>query len=156
MYYFITLKGGKKMKTLSEKTTEKEIREYFKEDLEDLYFGVIAETQKDDFKRYFKIHLGYNDEMKLSIGEEEIAKVMTAFLTGKKIQTSAGAIDGSKIILIKEDWNKTMNWNETHQLTSDDWNELKNNGVEDLYKGYLEDLKLSVKNILSSGQLKLN
>lgn len=151
MYYFISLKDGKKLKTPSEKTTEKAIRDYFKDNLESVYLGVLGEEEeKINLKRYFKIHLGYGDEMKLSIGEDEIERVMTAFLTGKKIQTSAGAIDGSKILLIKEDWNKTMGWNETHQLTSDDWNEINQKGVDNLYQGYLENLKLGIRDKINN------
>lgn len=46
-------------------------------------------------------------------------------------------IVGSEIKRIVPDWNGTMGWNETYQLTSDDWREIHRSGIEEKMKSIL-------------------
>jgi len=77
-----------------------------------------------------KIVSGYRKEQEFTIDANEAHKAYYLFNNPDKRGTfdTGLAIKGSDIQRIEPDYNATMGWNHTHQLTSDDWNELKDNG----------------------------
>lgn len=75
---------------------------------------------------------GYEDSQKHSISIEEAHKAYYLFLNPSKrgIFSNGLAITGKEINNIVPDWHGTMGWNRTHQLDTDDWNEINEKGIE--------------------------
>lgn len=94
-------------------------------------------------KYYIKIICGYRPDQEYTVPLQEAHKAYYLFRNPDKqgIFTNGIAIKGSMIQSIKPDWHTTMGWNETHQLNSDDWVELKDIGVEDKMKKLMYDAK---------------
>lgn len=78
-----------------------------------------------------KIVCGFRKEQEFTIDANEAHKAYYLFNNPDKRGTfdNGLAIKGSDIQRIEPDYNSTMGWNHTHQLTNDDWNELHANGV---------------------------
>lgn len=82
-------------------------------------------------KYKIKIVCGFRKEQEFTIDANEAHKAYYLFNHPEKRGTfnNGLALKGSDIQRIEPDYNATMGWNPTHQLTSDDWNELHANGV---------------------------
>ncbi|OGG65158.1 hypothetical protein A2Z56_02605 [Candidatus Kaiserbacteria bacterium RIFCSPHIGHO2_12_45_16] len=74
-----------------------------------------------------KIVCGFRKEQEFTIDANEAHKAYYLFNNPEKRGTfdTGLALKGSDIQRIEPDYNATMGWNHTHQLTSDDWNELR-------------------------------
>lgn len=70
---------------------------------------------------------GFRKEQEFTIDANEAHKAYYLFNNPEKRGTfdTGLALKGSDIQRIEPDYNATMGWNHTHQLTSDDWNELR-------------------------------
>lgn len=99
-----------------------------------------------------KIVCGYRKEQEFTIDANEAHKAYYLFNHPDKRGTfnNGLAIKGSDIQRIEPDYNATMGWNHTHQLTSDDWNELHSTGV--LPK--MQKIMATAKEIGRNGQLE--
>ena len=90
-------------------------------------------------KYKIKIVCGFRKEQEFTIDANEAHKAYYLFNNPDKRGTfeTGLAIKGSDIQRIEADYNATMGWNHTHQLTSDDWNELNNKGISDKIRDIL-------------------
>lgn len=79
----------------------------------------------------FKALTGFGDGREVYFGVEDLEKVQYAFLREKRALLSNGqAVDGKFIQQISPDYNRTMGWNVTHELDSDDMNEIRAKGID--------------------------
>lgn len=118
-------------------------------------------------KYKIKVVCGFRKEQEFTIDVNEAHKAYFLFNNPEKRGTfdTGLALKGSDIQRIEPDYNATMGWNHTHQLTSDDWNELRNNGVLDKLLqimamakevarvGTVEDLQLPLVDLKGKYQL---
>lgn len=84
---------------------------------------------KYDYK--VKVITNYRREEGHSISADEAHKAYYLFLHPEQrgIFNSGVALIGSQIQEIIPDWHGTMGWNQTHRITSDDWNEIHKSGI---------------------------
>lgn len=82
-------------------------------------------------KYKIKVVCGFRKEQEFTIDANEAHKAYYLFNHPEKRGTfnNGLALKGSDIQRIEPDYNATMGWNHTHQLTGDDWNELHASGV---------------------------
>lgn len=94
-------------------------------------------------KYKLKIVCGFRKEQEFTIDANEAHKAYYLFANPEKriVFNSGLAIKGVDIQRIEPDYNATMGWNHTHQLTSDDWNELHNTGVSSKLQGIMASAK---------------
>jgi predicted enzyme related to lactoylglutathione lyase len=94
-------------------------------------------------KYKIKIVCGFRKEQEFTINANEAHKAYYLFNNPEKRGTfnNGLAVKGSDIQRIEPDYNATMGWNHTHQLTSDDWNELHANGVMQKMQGIMASAK---------------
>lgn len=83
-------------------------------------------------KYKIKIITGFRKDQEHSIDAQEAHKAYYAFTHPKVdvVFSNGIAVRGEDIRQIAPDYNATMGWNQTYQLTNDDWNELKSSGVD--------------------------
>ncbi len=79
-----------------------------------------------------KVITGYRADQYQIIDAEEAHKAYYLFLNPEKrgIFANGVALRGSDIQSIQPAWQETMGWNPTHTLDSDDWNEIRNGGID--------------------------
>jgi hypothetical protein len=94
-------------------------------------------------KYKIKVVCGFRKEQELTIDANEAHKAYYLFNHPDKRGTfnNGLAIKGSDIQRIEPDYNATMGWNHTHQLTGDDWNEIHRTGVADKFLAILAGAK---------------
>lgn len=106
-------------------------------------------------KYKIKIVCGFRKDQEFTIDANEAHKAYYLFNHPDKRGTfnNGLALKGSDIQRIEPDYNATMGWNPTHQLTGDDWNEIHSSGVMAKFQiimasakdigrhGLIEDLK---------------
>jgi len=94
-------------------------------------------------KYKLKIVCGFRKEQEFTIDANEAHKAYYLFNNPEKRGTfnNGLALKGSDIQRIEPDYNATMGWNHTHQLTSDDWNELHSTGVSSKLQGIMSSAK---------------
>lgn len=79
-----------------------------------------------------KVVVGYREDQYHTIDAEESHKAYYLFTHPKErgIFKNGVAIRGEDIQSIVPDWHATMGWNPTHELDSDDWNEIRSRGID--------------------------
>lgn len=94
-------------------------------------------------KYKIKIVCGFRKEQEFTIDANETHKAYYLFTHPEKRGTfnSGLALKGSDIQRIEPDYNATMGWNHTYQLTNDDWNELHASGVTQKMQGIMSSAK---------------
>lgn len=94
-------------------------------------------------KYKIKVVCGYRKDQEFTLDANEAHKAYFLFANPEKkmIFSSGLAIKGSDIQRIEPDYNATMGWNHTHQLTGDDWNEIHRTGVADKFLAILSGAK---------------
>lgn len=104
-----------------------------------------------------KIIIGFRDDQYYVIDDEEAHKAYYLFNNpeARTIFSNGVAVIGKHIQGIEPAWNETMGWNPTHKLDSDDWNEIRKNGVEDKLKKTLQEAK-QVAQLAESNNSLLN
>lgn len=90
-----------------------------------------------------KLIVGFRRDQEHSIDIEEAHKAYYLFLhpTERGIFKNGLAIKGDQIQEIVPDWHGTMGWNPSHQLDSDDWNELNTKGIAEKIKSLMAEAK---------------
>src|SRR3990167_10820229 len=90
-----------------------------------------------------KIITGFRDEQYYVIEDYEAHKAYYLFNhpESRTIFENGVALIGKNIQGIEPAWNETMGWNQTHKLDSDDWNEIKQKGVDTKLRNLLEEAK---------------
>jgi hypothetical protein len=90
-----------------------------------------------------KLICGFRRDQEHSIDADEAHKAYYLFLhpESRGIFNNGLALIGSDIREIVPDYQGTMGWNHTHILDSDDWNEIRKEGVD-----------RKINNMLSSGK----
>jgi len=91
---------------------------------------LLHKNKKMDYK--IKIVAGYRKDQQHSIPAEEAHKAYYLFLNPSKrgIFSNGLGLVGRNIQEILPDYSGTMGWNETHTLTSDDMNEIRQKGID--------------------------
>lgn len=79
-----------------------------------------------------KVITGFRKDQHYSISAEEAHKAYYLFLHPEKrgVFSNGLALIGKHIQEIQPDYNGSMGWNETHNLSGDDWNELRKKGID--------------------------
>ncbi len=79
-----------------------------------------------------KVITGYRDDEYLTIESEEAHKAYYLFLNPDKrgIFSNGMALIGKDIRRIVPDYNASMGWNPSHKIDTDDWNEIRKNGID--------------------------
>src|SRR5689334_22208246 len=79
-----------------------------------------------------KVITGFRKDQAYTIDAEEAHKAYYLFLHPEKrgVFNNGVALIGADIRAIEPDYQGTMGWNPTHQLDSDDWNEMRTLGVD--------------------------
>lgn len=80
----------------------------------------------------FKIITGFRAEQHFIIDADEVHKAYYLFLNPEKrtIFSNGVAMIGQDIRGIEPAWNETMGWNPSHKLDGDDWNEIRQKGID--------------------------
>src|SRR5215213_626053 len=83
-----------------------------------------------------KVITGFRKEQHYTIDADEAHKAYYLFLNPDKrgVFKNGVALIGQDIRGIEPDYHATMGWNPTHQLDSDDWNELRGKGIDSALK----------------------
>lgn len=79
-----------------------------------------------------KLVTGYRADQYQIISSDEAHKAYYLFLHPDKrsIFSNGTAIRGEDIKSIEPAWHEAMGWNPTHQLDSDDWNEIRDKRID--------------------------
>lgn len=90
-----------------------------------------------------KIVTGFKNEQKYSIEDDEAHKAYYLFLNPEKrgVFSNGLALIGKHIQSIEPDYQGSMGWNPTHELDSDDWNEIRGCGADRRLRQVLSDAK---------------
>lgn len=90
-----------------------------------------------------KIITGFRRDQEYSIDGNEAHKAYFLFLhpEARGIFSDGHAMVGSDIKEIVPDYQGTMGWNPTHILDNDDWNELREKGIEQKIRNLLSAAK---------------
>lgn len=79
----------------------------------------------------FKALTGFGDEREVYFGPEDLERVQYAALREKRVLLSNGQfVDGKYIQQISPDYKRTMGWNYTHEIDSNDLNEIRSKGID--------------------------
>ena len=79
-----------------------------------------------------KIAVGFRDDQYMVIDGEEAHKAYYLFTHPEEraIFKNGAALIGKNIQGIYPAWNEIMGWNPTHKLGDDDWNTIRNAGID--------------------------
>jgi len=94
-------------------------------------------------KYYIKVITGFRPDQETTIPMQEAHKAYYLFRHPEErgVFKCGVALIGRNIQEIKPDWNATMGYKPTYNLTGDDWTEIRNRGIEDFMKFLLEKAK---------------
>ena len=100
-----------------------------------------------------KLITGFRPDQSITIDAEEAHKAYFLFFHPDKrgIFNNGVALIGTDIRQVVPNFQATMGWNETHQLDSDDWNEIRAAGID----RQLRDILYEAKQIAQLGKLEL-
>ena len=112
--------------------------------LETLYIAEKEEEEKDDYL-YYKVIWGFDAERTTYITNKLLDRAIYAMTTQAKVNLGDTMLDGKYIIAIKEDYHKHMGWNYSYEFKPEDYAQIRDTGVQELYKGKLEESKIRVK-----------
>lgn len=90
-----------------------------------------------------KVIVGYREDQYYLIDPSEVHKVYYLFNNpeARAIFKNGVALIGKNIQGIEPAWNEIMGWNPSHQLTSDDWNQIRATGIEKKVQNMLIEAK---------------
>lgn len=158
IYNIVTFKDGTKEKHNGD-LLESQIREILKDRNDDIVsinrLAVVENLLESNIGYRYLVRYGYGDEMTISIEEKDLEKAVYAWMSQKKVNLTNALLDGKYIISITEDFHSPMGWNKSHKLEDEDWNELRQNGVLDYYKGKINSAKQNVQDLISTGNINL-
>ena len=79
-----------------------------------------------------KIITGFRQDQHYTINADEAHKAYYLFLHPEErgIFNNGVALIGKNIQGIEPDYNSTMGWNKGYELNADDWNDIRNKGVD--------------------------
>lgn len=107
-------------------------------------------------KLYFRVKVGYGHNEYIPIeGKKELEKAIWAFSTNDKAVFDKGLVRGQDIIAITEDWHREMGWNPTHIIEGEDWQEIKEKGVQKKYENLISSVKSKVGYLIETNQENL-
>src|SRR3990167_7254204 len=91
----------------------------------------------------YKIITGFRNDQYYIIEADEVHKAYYLFFNPEErtIFSNGVALIGKNITGIEPAYNETMGWNPTHKLEDDDWNEIREKGVEKKLRNALEFAK---------------
>lgn len=90
-----------------------------------------------------KIIIGFRENQFYTIEDEEAHKAYYLFLHPEErtVFSNGVALIGKYIQGIVPDYNASMGWSPTHELDSDDWNEIRSKGIDRDLRYILEKAK---------------
>lgn len=90
-----------------------------------------------------KLITGFKRDQHYSISDEEAHKAYYLFLNPEQrgIFENGLALIGKDIHTIQPDYQGTMGWNPTHELGTDDWDEIRQKGIDRKLNAVLEKAK---------------
>lgn len=99
-------------------------------------------------KTYIKVITGFRENQYYTIDAEESAKAYYLFLNPEMrgVFNNGVALIGKNIQGIEPDYHTTMGYNPSHQLDSEDWNEIRGKGVDVEIRDTLSSAKLIAQN----------
>jgi hypothetical protein len=109
-----------------------------------VYLAEKKEDEKDDYL-YYKVVWGFDEERTTYITNKLLDRAIYAMTAQAKVNLGDTMLDGKYIIAIKEDYHKHMGWNYSYELGPEDYAQIRDTGVQELYKGKLEEAKIRVK-----------
>lgn len=79
-----------------------------------------------------KIKVGFSTDQYYIIPDEEAHMAYYLFMhpEARTLFSTGVAIRGQDIMSIEPAWNESMGWNPSHKLTDDDWNEIRDKGID--------------------------
>ena len=82
-------------------------------------------------KYYITIVTGFREDQRIDIPMQEAHKAYYLFKhpEARGVFDNGVALTGKVIQEIRPNWNKTMGWNDSHELGDDDWNQITSTGV---------------------------
>lgn len=91
-------------------------------------------------KYYIKVITGFREDQHFTLPAEEAHKAYWLFSHPEErgIFSNGVALIGKNIQGIEPDFRATMGWNQTHELDSDDFNEMRKLGVDRKVRSFLE------------------
>jgi hypothetical protein len=107
----------------------------------------------------FKIITGFRADQQFIIDADDVHKAYYLFINPEKrtIFSNGVAMIGQDIRGIEPAWNETMGWNPSHKLNGDDWNEIRQKGIDKEMKVIQETAKqLAYSKDLSIFALPMN
>ena len=109
-------------------------------------------------KYYITVVTGFREDQRIDIPMQEAHKAYYLFKhpEARGVFDNGIALVGKNIQEIRPNWNKTMGWNETHQIGDDDWNEINGAGVGEKMKALLSRAKEVGENLgLNPNMMKM-
>ena len=104
----------------------------------------------------YLIVYGFDSEQQISIDADELEKAYGLFLAGGRAMFRSGdAVDSKYIQAIRPDYHATMGWAKSWKLTSDDYNELADSGVDKKLRLTQAKAKERVDYLMSHGKQDL-
>jgi hypothetical protein len=105
--------------------------------------------------KYFKVMRGFNQDDYIPITESELKKAIYAHITGTNVAFEMGSITGTHISAVVPDFHRTLGWNPSHKLDSDDWNDIRGRGLENTMRNLIAEAKQTVQDVIASGDKRL-
>lgn len=90
-----------------------------------------------------KVKVGFGVDQYYIIPDEQAHMAYYLFMhpDARAMFSTGVAIRGQDIMSIEPAWNESMGWNPSNKLTDDDWNEIRNKGVDVRLRRRLEKAK---------------